>query len=235
MNHLIPTMLATWIARLALLLSLGASLATAQTSSRNYTLLLGSGFLCEPSDASTCPTTTKSSQGDTYEVSGAGIFDAQGKSVKAAGTFSHKSANGNVVETGVWIASELVSFVSYGVAPSALQQEKSGLNPSQLVPMRLKMLSGPMPTGGLAVFRVRLLTLSGAAKTGVLQVNCALGNVPRERSVEGIRLSLEGDRKEFFEEVGGRVMFLSMRPETSSNARAPEKREQSDSAKRTDN
>jgi hypothetical protein len=92
-----------------------------------------------------------------------------------------------------------------------------------------------MPTGGRAVFRVRLLTLSGAAKTGVLQVNCALGNVPQERTVQGIRLSLEGDKNEFAEEVGGRVMFLSMRPETSSNAKAPANREQSDSAKKTDN
>jgi len=235
MDQLIPSRLATWIARLVLLLSLGASLATAQTNSRNYTIVIGSGFLCDPSDASTCPATTKATQGDTYEVSGAGMFDAQSKSVKAAGTFSHKSANGNMVDTGVWIASELVSFVSYGVAPSALLHEKSGLNPAQLVHMRLKMPSGPMPTGGFAVFRVRLLTLSGAAKTGVLQVNCAISDVPQERSVEGIRLSLEGDRNEFSEEVGGRVMFLSMRPETSSNAKAPQKREQSDSAKKPDN
>ena len=73
-----------------------------------------------------------------------------------------------------------------------------------------------MPTGGLGIFRIRLLTLSGAVKTGVLHVNCALGDVPRERSVEGIRLSLEGDRNEFSEEVGGRVMFLSMRRQVNA-------------------
>jgi hypothetical protein len=235
MKHLIPTRLAAWLARLVLLISLGASLATAQTNSRNYALVIGSGFLCVPSDASTCPATTKAAQGDTYEMSGAGMFDAQNKSVKAAGTFIQKSANGDVVETGIWLANELVSFVSYGVAPSALLHEKRGLNRSQLVPMRLKMPSGPMPTGGLAVFQIRLLTLSGAAKPGVLQVNCAIGDVPQERSVEGIRLSLEGDRNEFSEEVGGRVMFLSMRPETRSNANPPENREQSDSAKKTGN
>ena len=92
----------------------------------------------------------------------------------------------------------------------------------QFAPMRLKMSSVPMPTGGLAVFRVHLLTLSGAAKTGVLQVNCALGDVPRERSVEGIRLSLESDRNEFSEEVGGRVMFLSMRPQVRAPANEPQ-------------
>jgi len=130
-------------------------------------------------------------------VSGAGTFDAQNKSIKAAGTFSHKSATGNVVETGVWTASELVSFVSYGIAPGALLHKKSRLNGLQFAPMRLKMSSGPMPTGGLGIFRVRLLALSGMVKTGVLHVNCTLGDVPRERSVEGIHLSLESDRNEF--------------------------------------
>jgi hypothetical protein len=235
MNHLISTRFSTRIARLMLLLSLSVSLAPAQTNSRNYTLLIGSGFLCDLSDASTCPATTKAVQGDTYELSGVGVFNPQSKWVNVTGTFSHKSNNGNMVETGVWVASELVSFVSYGVAPTALLNEKSGLNAVQQVHMRLKIPFGPMPTGGRAVFRVRLLTLAGAAKTGVLQVNCALGNVPQERTVEGIRLSLEGDKNEFAEEVGGRVMFLSMRPETSSNAKAPANREQSDSAKKTDN
>jgi hypothetical protein len=222
MNHLIPTGLATWVARLALLLSFCAGLATAQTNSNSYTFLLGSGFLCDGNDASTCPATAKAVQGDSYEMSGAGTFDAQNKSVKAAGTFSHKSANGNVAETGVWIASELVSFVSYGIAPGALLQEKSRLNALQFAPMRLKISSGPMPTGGLGIFRVRLLTLSGAVKTGVLHVNCALGDVPRERSVEGIRLSLESERNDFSEEVSGRVMFLSMRRQVNAPANAPQ-------------
>jgi hypothetical protein len=53
----------------------------------------------------------------------------------------------------------------------------------------------------------------------VLQVNCTLGEVPRERSVEGIRLSFEGNQNEFSEEVGGRVMFLSTRPEVSAPAK----------------
>jgi len=222
MNHLIPTGLATWVARLVLLLSFCAGLATAQTNSNSYTFLVGSGFLCDASDTSNCAATAKAVQGDSYEVSGAGTFDAQNKSVKAAGAFSHKAANGSEVETGVWIASELVSFVSYGIAPAALLHEKRRLNALQFAPMHLKMSSGPMPTGGLGIFRVRLLTLAGAVKTGVLQVNCPLGDVPRERSVEGIRLSLESGRNEFSEEVGGRVMFLSMRRQVNA-PNAPQK------------
>jgi hypothetical protein len=64
--------------------------------------------------------------------------------------------------------------------------------------------------------RIRLLPISGVSKTAVLQVNCALGDVPRERPVEGIRLALERNHGEFSEEIGGRVMFFAMRPEVST-------------------
>jgi hypothetical protein len=195
---------------------------TAQNSGGNYTFLIAAGFLCDPGDSSTCPATAKSANNDSYEMSGAGTFDAQDKSVKAAGTYAHKSPNGNVLETGVWIASELVSFDSYGAAPAALMRQGAALGPAPFGPKRLPMFSGPMPTGGLAAFRIRLLPMWGASRTAVLQVNCALGNVPRERSVEGIRLSFESNGGEFSEEVGGRVMFLAMRPEVSTPAKAPQ-------------
>jgi len=57
----------------------------------------------------------------------------------------------------------------------------------------------------------------------VLQVNCALGNVPRERSVEGIWLKLERNDTEYLGELGGRVMFLAMRTQVSTPANTPEK------------
>jgi hypothetical protein len=113
----------------------------------------------------------------------------------------------------VWLASDLLSFDSYGIAPHALPRQGLPFGPAPFGPPRMPMSPGPMPTGGLAVFRVRLLPIFGASRTAVLQVNCALADVPHERSVEGIRLSLEKNGSEFFEEVGGRVMFLSMRPQ----------------------
>jgi hypothetical protein len=76
--------------------------------------------------------------------------------------------------------------------------------------------SASMPTGGLALFRIVLVPLSGPRKTAVLQVNCALGDVPRERSVEGVRLILENGGSEFSEEVGGRVLFVSMQLRVSA-------------------
>ena len=204
----------------SLILFLCAGSARAQISSPNYTFVVASGFLCDPGDSGSCPAVAKSTNGDSYEISGAGTFDPQNKSVKAAGTFNHKSTNGSVLETGVWIANELVSFDSYGIAPSALRQKGIALGPQPIRPKHLPMSSGPMPTGGLAVFRIRLLPMSGAAMTAVLQVNCALGDVPRERSVEGIRLTLEKIPTEFSEQAGGRVMFLAMRPEVSVPAKA---------------
>jgi len=193
--------------------------AAAQGKSGNYVFLLASGFLCDPNDLSTCLATARSSQGDSYEMTGAGTFDVQKKSVDAVGTFRHKSPNGVLLETGVWIASELVSFDPYGIDPGALPRQGPAFDPEAFGLRRNPMSSGPVPTGGLAVFRVRLLPVWGPSGTAVLQVNCALGNVPRERSTEGIRLTLEGNGTDFSEEAGGRVMFLARQPEPGAPGR----------------
>jgi hypothetical protein len=162
----------------------------------------------------------KSADGDSYEMSGAGVLNTQSKLVQGAGTFTHKGANGTVLQVGVWVVGDLVSFDSYGIAPGALRQWGVALGPQPFGPKGLPMSPGPMPTGGLAVFHIRLLPMMGATKTAVLQVNCALGDVPGERSVEGVRLALEKNATEYSEEAGGRVMFLAMRPEVSPPAKS---------------
>ena len=149
------------------------------------------------------------------------IRDTQTKSVKAAGTYTHKSSNGYVLETGVWLTNELVSFNCYGIAPAALRQKGVARNPHPFGPGRLSMSSDPMPTGGLAIFRIRLLPMSGQSKLALLQVNCALEDVPRERSVGGIRLLSERNNSEYSEEISGRVLFLAMRPEIAAPVRTP--------------
>jgi hypothetical protein len=193
----------------------------AQSNDNNFLVLLGSGFLCDPGDVSACPATAKSNQGDSYEMSGAGTLEVQGKSVRAAGSYTHRSPSGNVLETGVWLAGELVSFNSYGSATNALPRQGWASGLTLLALKRLRMPSGPVPTGGLAVLRIRLTPLQGRSRNAVLQVNCALGDIPGERSVEGIRLSIEGDANDFSEEGSGRVMFLSTRPEVSIIAKTP--------------
>ena len=206
----------------SVILFLRVGSARAQTSSPNYTFVVASGFLCGPGDSGSCPAVARSLNGDSYEISGAGSFDPRTKSVKAAGTFNHKSTNGNVLETGVWTASDLVSFGSYGVAPAALMQKGAAFGGPQVGPKRLPIFARPLPSGGLAIFRIMLVPLSGPTKTAVLQVNCALGDVPRERFVEGIRITLERDNSEYSEEVGARVMFLALRPGLGTPAKIAE-------------
>ena len=208
-----------WVAVLNLAIFLGAGPARAQSRPATYTFLVGASFLCDSGDSSACPAVVKSAEGASYELSGAGTLAPQSKSVTAAGTFTHKSRDGNVLETGVWVASELVSFDFYSIAPAALMREGRALGPPQFGPMRMPMLSGSMAAGGQAVLRIRLIPVLGFAKNATLQVNCALGKAPPERQVEGIRLAFERGG-EFDQELGGRTLFLLTRPGASAAAKA---------------
>lgn len=212
---------------LAFIMGLVAAACTlcAQEPPRNYTFLLASGFLCDPDHAEACPAVAKDANGNTFEMSGAGTFSPHDKSVTAAGIFTRKSPSGTVLETGVWLAASLVSFDSYGLAPGALKAGNPAMRAMPAGPMmRTRLLLGPTAAGGLAIFRIRLFPLTGAPQNALLQVNCALGEVPRERSVEGIRLTLERTGTEFSEEVSGRVMFLLMRTEAGPPAKTPDQR-----------
>jgi hypothetical protein len=197
-----------WVSVPSLTLFLAVVPAIAQTSNSDYILLVGSGFLCDSADSSACPAVTISADGSSIELSG-------------AGTASHKSGDGVVLETGVWVASELVSFDFYGIAPGALRREGRALGPPQFGPMRMGMFSGPMAAGGRAVLRIRVLPVSGFAKNAALEVNCALGKVPDEHQVEGIKLAFEGRGAEFDKEVSGRALFLLTRSGASAAAKAP--------------
>jgi hypothetical protein len=220
------TQIVTCVAVPGLAMFLCAGPAKAQNGSANYAFLVASGFLCDTGGRAACPAEVRAANGYSYQMSGAGTFNTQNKLVTAAGTYTHQAPNGTVIETGVWIVSQLVSFDSYGIAPGALisggafgpgvfgPKLAGGFPPHG--PMGLSMFSNPMPTGGLAVFRIRLLPMSGPSRASVLQVNCALGNVPRERTVEGIRLTSEMSGTEYSEELSGRAIFLSIRSEIST-------------------
>jgi hypothetical protein len=219
-QRVFPSRVIAWLALPGLSLCLASGPAIAQASNGDYILMVGAGFLCDSSDSSACPAVAKSADGASYEMSGTGTLAPQSKSVTAAGTFTHKSTAGVVLETGVWVASELVSFDFYGIAPGALLREGRALGPPQFGPKRLPMFSGPMPAGGLAVLRIRLLPVLGFAKNATLQVTCALGRVPPEHQAEGIRLAVEGGGAEFDQEVSGRAIFLLTRPGASTRAKA---------------
>jgi len=185
----------------------------AQSSSLEYTFLVASGFLC---DSGNCPAGAKSVNRDTYEITGAGTFNPQSKFVSAAGTFTHKSPTGTVIETGVWTSNQLISFDVYGAAPNALRQRGVAAGVPGFRPNLSPMSVSPVPVGGLAVFHIRMLPASGMPMTAVLQVNCALADAPRDRSADGIRIKLERNPTEFSEELGGSVMFLAMPPQPTA-------------------
>jgi hypothetical protein len=215
-QNVFSTPIVTWVAVSSLAMLLGAGPARAQDSSANYTFLVGSGFLCDPGDSATCPAVVKSANDDRYDMSGAGMFNAQSKSVTAAGTYTHESSDGTVLETGVWIVSQLVSFDSYGFAPGVLRVRGQTVGLSPFGPKRLPKPIGPMATGGLAVFHIRLLPVEGGPKIAVLEVNCAIGKVPTEHQVEGVRLKFEDSSPEFDEEVSGHTLFVLTRPGASA-------------------
>lgn len=214
-----PRRTIVWAAVLILALYAAAIPARAQSSAGDYVILVASGFLCDPGDASTCPAVVQSAQGDSYEMSGAGMFNPESKSVIATGTFTHLSADGAALETGIWIASEFVRFDSYGIAPDALMRQGLAFEPPGLLPRRVPMLAASMPTGGLAVLRIQLFPARGPSKTATLQVNSALGKVPEERQTEGIRLTFQQSGGSFDEEMGGRVMFLRSRQAANAPVR----------------
>src|ERR1035437_3204607 len=87
----------------------GVRPAQAQGGSANYTFVVAAGFLCDSADSSACPAVVKSANGDSFEISGVGTLTTPNKSVTAAGTFTHKSPNGVVLEAGVWGSGEHTS------------------------------------------------------------------------------------------------------------------------------
>src|SRR5690349_12877708 len=84
-------------------LAQNASTSSTHPTPGNYSLLLASGFICDTGDAGvnagSCPAIARGPNGDRYEISGAGTFEPAAKTVKAAGTFHHKAANGELLET----------------------------------------------------------------------------------------------------------------------------------------
>jgi hypothetical protein len=186
----------------------------------SYNLLIASGFLCDPTTTDDCPAVAQSGDGETIEISGVGSLDIGNKSLSAAGTFTQKTPTGVIVTSGVWIATALVSFHSYGIDPGAMLREYPQLAMSGMFPMGGPMtkglplaasLGGPVAAGGLAAIRIRLLPDAGSPEDALLRVNCARGKVPEERQTDGVKVAIAGGPS-FEEQVSGRTLFLMRRP-----------------------
>ena len=198
-----------------------SSISARAQDGASYAFLISTGFLCDAGDSGACPAVVKSEGGDTFEISGAGIFDPRQKTVMATGTFTHRSLDGNALETGIWVADELVSFDPYGASPSALMRGGGALGPASFGSARSRMFATSMPAGGLAVLHIHLLPMRGAAKTATLQVNCALGRVPADQTTDGIRLGVDGGSEEFNAAISGRTLFVLTREQASPAPRKP--------------
>jgi hypothetical protein len=184
----------------------------------DFNFLIGSGLLCDSNASTSCPVLARAGTGETIEISGAGTLYPAQKSVSAAGAFSERLPSGIVVTTGVWTATQLVSFESYGFAPRALQVDYPNLKtlgafsgspaPNPLA----SLLSGPMPAGGVATIRIQLLPDLGATREAVLQITCAKGQPPPDVT-DGVRVTLAGSGPEFDEVVSGRALFFLRLPD----------------------
>src|SRR5919201_142395 len=60
------------------------------------------------------PNTAQAPNGDTVAITGEGTFSVHPKSVEAEGGFTHRDADGNVLVTGTWSATALLTYQSYG-------------------------------------------------------------------------------------------------------------------------
>ena len=160
----------------------------------------------------------RTAKGDTVEISGAGMLNPSSKSVTATGAFTHKNSTGEILQTGIWTATELLSFKSYGVAPGALLPGNQKFRTSGLLPKGMGLLAGPMPAGAPGA---SLAPDSGKPKEAFLHVNCAKGNVPENQQGDGIRLAIQEGGTKFDEKVSGRTMFMLRRPEFNFRLEAP--------------
>ena len=190
----------------------------------DYNFLIASGFLCNPNHSGDCPAVAQAANGESVEISGAGTLSLAAHSVTASGSFTEKSPNGDIVTTGVWTATALVSFQSYGLAPGALLRDYPELRtigafakggsktpgPIMASPMA-NLMAGPLAAGGLAMIRMRMLPDAGSPREALLRINCAKGKVPEDEQSDSVQLTITGGPA-FENQVSGKAVFLLRRP-----------------------
>jgi len=86
----------------------------------------------------------------------------------------------------VWLGKELISLIPTVPRQAALPHHGSGFGPARFKPQAfadaLRFAADWLSRG---IPYPALICVGRKIRTAVLQVNCALGEVPRERSVEG--------------------------------------------------
>jgi hypothetical protein len=130
------------------------------------------------------PNVSEAPNGDRIAVTGEGMFSVQPKSVSASGTFTHTDSQGNVVGTGTWTATDMLSFQLYGCGIV-----HNFPTPGATTPLP------PNFCGGMLKLRV-LLTAGSMQHEGYLTVFCIVGENPPDShddpTGEGVHLVVPG-------------------------------------------
>jgi hypothetical protein len=176
----VPSKWLTFTLAFALWFAGAGSVAWADSAADNFT------WIINPPGADV----SAAANGETIQMSGAGMLSFHSKSVAGGGTFTQSDSAGNVIATGTWTAVELLSFDDYGQTPGF-----------------------PIPTahGGDALMRVHLTpSTGGPGVDAILDIFCILGNPPPGHNTEGIRLAVQGGGPNFNKIVAGSTIFLAI-------------------------
>ena len=136
------------------------------------------------------PNTAQAPNGDTVAITGEGTFSVHPKSVDAEGEFTHMDADGNVLVTGTWTATALLTYQSYGCGV---------------------VFGNPLPAdfcGGRVKMRV-VLTPDGTDLRipASLTVYCVIGAKRPSSAEEGVRLVVPGHIN-FNDVTGGENVYI---------------------------
>ena len=184
-------LLIIFVALVLVLLPVGAVRAEnndAPVVVRQY--LVGAGLLCTLGVPKGCPDVAMAANGDRIGIAGQGTFTVQSgdnnepetEIVTGGGTFMHNDSARNILATGTWTATELLSFTSFGTTPANFE-------------------------GGVAVIEIHLSPAAGGpGLDAVLEVTCLVGSPPAT-AVEGVTLAVE-DGPDFNTAVSGITLFI---------------------------
>jgi hypothetical protein len=121
----------------------------------------------------------------TFGLGGCGTFTTKDKAVDLSGTFVHTDSGGTVIGAGTWVATELISYESYGCG--VVDFDGPGGSPPVTIP--------PFICGGALKTSV-LLTAGSQQFEGILTIFCIVGENPPnshdELSEEGVTLNIPG-------------------------------------------
>jgi hypothetical protein len=136
------------------------------------------------------PNTAHAPNGDTVAITGEGTFSVHPKSVDAEGEFTHRDADGNVLVTGTWTATALLTYQSYGCGV---------------------VFGNPLPAdfcGGRVKMRVALTPDGTDLRIPArLTVYCVIGAKRPSSAEEGVRLVVPGHIN-FNDVTGGDNVYI---------------------------